>query len=182
MGNQVHPDHDIAHQDEGRDLGRPPAPAGNARSDSGAAGKVRSWGRLAGLALCCCAAVLPGWMVILGLTLPGRFSARRWAVGWIGLDALELVTLCATGWLTLRRERRVAPFAGAATVLLLADGWFDIVTAKAGSDYLMAILVALTVEVPLALLCGAIAWSSEGWDAEGSGAFQYGTTRRCKAR
>lgn len=107
-----------------------------------------------------CAGALCVWMVLLGITLPAEVNARHWATAWVGLDAMEACCLAATGVLTLRGDSRVGAVAGAAAALLTADAWFDVTTAQMGSDYLIAIILGLGIELPLALICALIAWNA----------------------
>ncbi len=116
--------------------------------------------RRAGVLLIACAAALCGWMVLLGITLPPEVNARHWATAWVGLDAMEASCLAATGVLILRRDSRVGAVAGAAAALLTADAWFDVTTAQMGSDALIAIILGLGIELPLAIVCAMIAWKA----------------------
>ena len=114
--------------------------------------------RRAGMLLIACACALCVWMVPLGRALPAEVNARHWPTAWIGLDVMEACCLAATGILTLKRNTHVGAVAGATTALLAVDAWFDITTAQMGSDYLMAMVLGLGVELPLAVVCGLIAW------------------------
>jgi hypothetical protein len=108
--------------------------------------------RLVRLFLAGAAALLP-WTVLLAVALPMTTSVRRWSVAWIGLDAMQAMGLVVTGWLLLRRSPAASLVAGVTAGLLLVDGWFDMTTAAIGWDYLMALSLAVLVELPLAGLC-----------------------------
>lgn len=97
-----------------------------------------------------CGAALVPWLVILALTLP------EWTVAWVGLDAMESLGLIATGLLTLRRHPLRPVVAGATATLLVIDAWFD-VTTSTGVTFVMALLMAVLAELPLAALCGYLA-------------------------
>jgi hypothetical protein len=117
----------------------------------------RRWlGRL----LISCAAVLCVWMVVLGLTLPHQVDARHWRAAWIGLDLMEACCLAGTGFLLLKRDLRVGAVAGAAAALLAVDAWFDVTTAQAGADYLLAMAFGTAIELPVATVCAVIAWTA----------------------
>jgi hypothetical protein len=102
-------------------------------------------------------------MVVLGVSLPATESARHWALAWIGLDVMETMALAVTGWLVLHRDMRVRMAASAAGAFLLADVWFDITTAQPARDVLQATMLALFVEVPLVVLCAALAFTAPRW-------------------
>jgi hypothetical protein len=121
------------------------------------------WRRPVGLILVCIAFVLPIWAGYLGITLPSHFTARRWWLAWLGLDIMEAVALGATGVLALRRDRRVVPLAGAASGLLFADAWFDVLTSHNGIQSYLAIATACGLELPLSILCGLIAFAALRW-------------------
>ncbi|WP_233224010.1 hypothetical protein [Amycolatopsis sp. CA-128772] len=98
-------------------------------------------------------ALLP-WIAVLGVTLPDVVAARHWRLAWTGFDAAEAVGLLATAWLHGRGEPRT-PFAATATAtLLLADAWFDVVTA--GDGVVFSLLMA-GLGVPLAPACLSVA-------------------------
>lgn len=99
------------------------------------------------------AAVLLPWAVLLTVALPMTTSVRRWSVAWVGLDVMQAIGLAMTGWLLLRRHPAASLMAGVTAGLLLVDGWFDMTTAAIGWDYLMALSLAVLVELPLAGLC-----------------------------
>jgi hypothetical protein len=115
--------------------------------------------RRAGMLLLACAGALCMWMVPLGKALPAEVTARHWSTAWIGLDAMEACGLAATGILTLKRDTHVGAMGGATAALLTLDAWFDITTAPMGPDYLLALLLGLGVELPLAAVCGLLAWN-----------------------
>jgi len=94
------------------------------------------------------------WIAVLGMTLPDVVEARNWRLAWTGFDAAEALGLLATAWLLGRGDART-PFAAIGTAtLLLADAWFDVVTA--GDDVVFSLLMA-GLEVPLALACLSVA-------------------------
>jgi hypothetical protein len=94
------------------------------------------------------------WIAVLGLTLPDVYPAQHWRLAWTGFDTAEAFGLLATAWLLGRDDPRT-PFAAIGTAtLLLADAWFDVVTA--GDDVVFSLLMA-GLEVPLALACLSVA-------------------------
>lgn len=98
-------------------------------------------------------ALLP-WIAVLGATLPEVVAAQHWRLAWTGFDAAEAVGLLLTAWLLGRGDARTPLVATATATLLLADAWFDVVTA--GDDVVFSLFMA-GLEVPLALACLSVA-------------------------
>lgn len=98
------------------------------------------------------AGLLP-WTFWLGLSLPSRKVAEHWDLAWVGFDFALAASLLATAAALVRRSVLVRSFAGATAALLLADAWFDIVTAKPGRELWFAVGLAVVGELPLAGLC-----------------------------
>jgi len=124
--------------------------------------------RWAGWGLLAAAAVLLPWILVLGVSLPTTASAQHWRVAWIGLDVMETTALSVAGWLVLRRDVRVTVAASAAAAFLLADAWFDITTARPTWDVLQATVLAVFLELPLVVLCAALAITAPRWFRAGA--------------
>jgi hypothetical protein len=103
------------------------------------------------LILVCAAALIP-WIVYLAITLPNHYVARNWVVTWVGFDILLLAMLVLTALAGWKRKQFVFPTAFATGVLLVCDAWFDVMTSQRGGDLTQALLSALLVELPLAVL------------------------------
>lgn len=101
-------------------------------------------------------AMLP-WLFVLAVSLPGRATAQHWGVAWVGLDSLEALGLTCTGLLLRRRDPRASLTAAATATLLLVDAWFDMLTSAAGTERVIAVLMAGGVELPIAGLCVLLA-------------------------
>ncbi|MDX6355809.1 MAG: hypothetical protein QOF98_2712 [Streptomyces sp.] len=112
--------------------------------------------RWPGYALVACGLALLPWLVVLATGLPATASAPHWTIAWVGLDAMEAVGLITTGLLTLRRHPARSVAAAATAMLLLVDAWFD-VTTSTGTEFAIALLMALLAELPLAAACGTLA-------------------------
>jgi len=69
--------------------------------------------------------------------------------------------LVATGVALLRRSSWVRACALATAALLVVDAWFDVTTALPGKQLTQAILQAVLVEGPVAILCLYLAWRSD---------------------
>jgi hypothetical protein len=102
------------------------------------------------------AGLLP-WTLWLGLSLPSRKLAEHWDLAWVGFDLVLAASLLATAATLVRRSPLLEAFAAATGALLIADAWFDIVTAASTRERWFAIGLALVGELPLATLCFVLA-------------------------
>ena len=97
------------------------------------------------------------WSIILSVTLPSRTVADHWDLAWVGFD-LVLATLMVATAVALLKRRPWGPSLAAATgALLVADAWFDVVTAHTANERWLAIFLAVFVELPLATICFVLA-------------------------
>lgn len=97
------------------------------------------------------------WLILLATELPASTVAVHWSTAWVGLDAMETVGLLATGTLLLRRDDRCCLTATVTATLIFVDAWFDVTTSAPGLAQLIAIGMAAFIEVPVSLLCAALA-------------------------
>ncbi len=102
--------------------------------------------------------LLVPWTIYLAVHLPGRQLSVHYDLAWAGFDVLLFVALAATAYAVLRREPWVGMAAGAAAALLVADAWFDVVTAPTGRALLEAAVMSVLVELPLAGTCIWLCW------------------------
>lgn len=100
------------------------------------------------------------WTLWLSLTLPSHHVARHWDLAWAGFDLLLSGSLVTTGVGLARGHPLVQAAAAASAALLIADAWFDTVTARPGDDFTQALALAVAGELPLAALCLWIASGS----------------------
>jgi hypothetical protein len=106
---------------------------------------------LAGLGL------LP-WTAHLIVTLPNRhLQTGYYDLAWGGFDVALAALLVATGAGLLRRRLWVQSTATAAATMLVCDAWFDVLSSQPGGERLIAIVLAVLVELPSALVCLLIA-------------------------
>ena len=112
------------------------------------------------LVLAAVALTLIPWMAYLSATLPSEQVAHHWDVAWAGFDVFEAAALVATLVALLQRSVRLPVFAAIAGTALLADAWFDLVTASPGRDRAWALVIAIVGELPLAALCYWLALDS----------------------
>lgn len=103
---------------------------------------------IAGIALVSAAVLVP-WTLYLGSSLPSVQAIESWSSTWVGFDVLLLAALAVAGVLGLRHSRWFPPATAAATTLLCADAWFDVMTSS-GTELWVAVAMAALVELPLA--------------------------------
>ena len=103
------------------------------------------------------AAVLVPWTVYLALTLPDRATERHYQVAWAGFDALLILLLARTAYLGWRHRPQAMLTAAAVLTMLVIDAWFDVTTAPTRQALMVAILLAVTFEIPGAILSMALA-------------------------
>ena len=101
--------------------------------------------------------VLLPWIFYLADELPNRYVSHHWDLAWAGFDILMFVLLVMTTIATARQSSFAVLSASALGTLLLCDAWFDVVTSKHGNQQIQAILVALFIEIPLAIISFLIA-------------------------
>ncbi len=126
------------------------APQGQRRApgDLGPARPAARW--VAPLYLLLAVCLLP-WIVYVAWSLPSRSTSSSWDVAWAGFDAGLFAALAATGWAAWRHAWWVQAAAIATATLLVVDVWFDVVTASGGA-LAVAVMEAVLVELPLAVL------------------------------
>src|SRR6266571_4964992 len=101
------------------------------------------------------------WTLWLSVALPSHHLARHWDLAWAGFDVLLMSTLLGTAVAAVRRSPLLVGAAAAGGALLIADAWFDVLTGGPGDDRLLAVVLALAIELPLAVLCFWIVFDAE---------------------
>ena len=104
---------------------------------------------LIGTIVCC--VILAAWIGVLAVTLPRYYRAGDWRGAWVGFDLAELATFVATAWAAWRGRQLLIMCLIVLATLLLADAWFDVTLNVRTSDFLFSLLLALFVEIPLAV-------------------------------
>lgn len=112
------------------------------------------------LAVCCVLGFLP-WIVYLGLTLPQRSRAQHYDIAWLGFDCVMCAVLAVLAVVALRRHPATGPVAAIAATMLVVDAWFDVTTSADQQQFVIALVLALGAEVPLAVICGWAAVNAE---------------------
>jgi hypothetical protein len=101
------------------------------------------------------------WGVYLAITLPHRATAVHYRSVWVGFDLGLIVVLLITAYYAWRGRPRVALPATAAATMLVVDAWFDVLTTPRTMDLVVAVVLAVVVELPLAGICLWIALHAE---------------------
>lgn len=97
------------------------------------------------------------WIVYLGGVMPSETVARNWNIAWLGLDAFEGLSALLTLLFLLRRSPYAVLTTAAFCTSLCIDALFDVTTAAPGVPLTTAVLEAVLVELPFAVLSGALA-------------------------
>lgn len=96
--------------------------------------------------------ILAAWIAILALTLHKHFIVRHWPAVWVGLDLAELAAFAATAWAAWKQRQIVIVFMIITGTLLLADAWFDLALDYGSRGFVVSVLEAVFVEIPLAVI------------------------------
>ena len=108
-----------------------------------------------------CVGLVPQ-IVTLSSTLREVAIAAHWRIVWVGLDIAEALAFLLTAWFLLWKSALVIITASVAGTLLLLDAWFDVLTSFRRANLVAATNLAVFVEVPLAILCFAVALRTIG--------------------
>ena len=98
------------------------------------------------------AALLIPWTVYLSMTLPTRQITHNWDMVWWGFDSFVIMVMALTAYFIARRSIWVILTASSLGTCLFIDCWFDILTSRHGHDLLQSIILALFVELPVAII------------------------------
>ena len=98
------------------------------------------------------AAILIPWTFYLANNLPQYHIAQNWDLAWAGFDAALIFVLLITILFALRRSIWLIIPATAFATMLILDAWFDVLTSRPGHPQKDAILFAVFVELPIAIL------------------------------
>jgi hypothetical protein len=103
-------------------------------------------------AMLACAVALAAWIGVLAVTLPLRYRAGGWSAAWVGFDVVLLAVFAATAWAAWRRRQMLILCLVVLATLLICDAWFDTTLDYATREFMFSLLLALVVELPLALI------------------------------
>jgi hypothetical protein len=101
--------------------------------------------------------ILAAWIAVLALTLRAHFRVTYWPAVWVGLDIAELAGFVATAWAAWRQRQILIVFLIITATLLLSDAWFDMALDYGSRGFVVSLLEAILVEIPLAVIMFAAA-------------------------
>jgi hypothetical protein len=99
-----------------------------------------------------CSVVLAAWIGVLAVSLPPHFRAGGWRGAWVGFDIVLLAVFLATAWAAWRRRQVLIGCLVVLATLLCCDAWFDTALDWGTRGFLISLLSAVLVELPLAVL------------------------------
>jgi hypothetical protein len=91
------------------------------------------------------------WIAGLSLVLPTRHETAHYSASWIGFDLFLCLMLLRTGWLAQKGREHIELSAAITGTLLVVDAWFDVVTADTPREVVIALVLALAAELPMAV-------------------------------
>ena len=141
---EASPDADAA---VGRD--QPGQPGLRAESDLPGNPRARAFALIAVIG---CGLLLAAWIGVLAVTLPRYYRSGGWRGAWVGFDLGLLITFAITAWAGWRHRQLVIVCLVVLATLLCCDAWFDVTLDLRTSDFLVSLVMALCVELPLAAL------------------------------
>jgi hypothetical protein len=97
------------------------------------------------------------WMIYLAVELPQRNLAPHYDITWVGFDGFLVIAMGLTAWTAYKVDPRVELAANATATLLIVDAWMDITTSSTHNAFVMAVIFAIFLELPLAALSIKIA-------------------------
>jgi len=98
------------------------------------------------------AVLLIPWTRHLARTLPANFTAHQWVVAWTGFNGALITVFAATAYFGWKSRQAVLPCLTVGATLLICDAWFDVTLSWGSNEQSLAILTALLIEIPFALL------------------------------
>jgi len=96
--------------------------------------------------------VLAVWIGVLEVSLPRHYRAGGWRAAWVGFDVGLLLVFAATAWAAWRRRQVLIACLMVLATLLACDAWFDTTLDWGTRGFMVSLLSALLVELPLAVL------------------------------
>jgi hypothetical protein len=97
------------------------------------------------------------WLVALGFTLPSHSTAHHWRLAWVGFDIAEATAMAVACLAAFWARWLVVPASLVVGTLLFCDAWFDVVLSSGTSDWLFSLLLAVFIEIPLAIFFWRVA-------------------------
>jgi hypothetical protein len=101
-------------------------------------------------AIIACCVVLAAWTGVLAVTLPRYYRAGDWRGAWVGFDLALLITFAVTAWAAWRRRQVLIICLVVLATLLCCDAWFDVTLDLRTNGFMLSVLSAVFIELPLA--------------------------------
>ena len=92
------------------------------------------------------------WIGILEVKLPPDYRAGGWRVAWVGFDIGLVLIFAATAWAAWRRLQILIVCLIVLATLLCCDAWFDITLDWGTRGFMVSVLSAALIELPLAVV------------------------------
>src|SRR5690348_136438 len=92
------------------------------------------------------------WIAVLEVKLPRDYRAGGWRAAWVGSDIALLLVLAATAWAAWRRRQVLIACLIVLATLLCCDAWFDITLDWGTRGFMVSVLSAALIELPLAVV------------------------------
>ncbi len=108
------------------------------------------------------------WTVWLATSLHPHHVTEHWDLAWTGFDVGLVVLFAATSFAAYRRSPWLPTLAATTGTLLVVDAWFDIVLESHYDERRNAIMLAILIELPVAIFCYWIAYRAERFFSRGS--------------
>jgi hypothetical protein len=105
---------------------------------------------LLGTIVCC--VLLAAQIGVLAVTLPRYYRTGDWHGAWVGFDLALLATFAATAWAAWRGRQVLIMCLLVLATLLLCDAWFDVTLDVRTNGFMVSLLSALLIEIPLAVI------------------------------
>jgi hypothetical protein len=99
------------------------------------------------------AAMLLPQIVVLAATLPDRAVVGHWTLAWGGFAIIVAAGLVVTAICVVRNSPWTVVAASATGVVVLVDGWFDLLTRQAPAELGAPVVRVLLLKAPLGVLC-----------------------------
>ena len=96
--------------------------------------------------------LLSVWIAVLEVKLPRDYRAGGWRAAWVGFDTGLLLVFAATAWAAWRRRQVLIVCLIVLATLLCCDAWFDIALDWGTSGFMLSVLSAAVIELPLAVV------------------------------
>ena len=92
------------------------------------------------------------WIGVLEVKLPRDYRAGGWRAAWVGFDIGLLLVFAATAWAAWRRRQVLIVCLIVLATLLCCDAWFDITLDWGTRGFMVSVLSAAVIELPLVVM------------------------------